>query len=324
MVEENADHGQVNIKDIHWLMDMLQSIDVGLIVLDKKYQVKVWNSFMENHSGVSPAIIKEKVLFDIFPSIPESWFRQKTESVFLLKSSTFTVWEQRPFLFKFKNYRPITGAADFMYQNITLIPLSSANNEINHVGVLIYDVTDIAVNKIKLEEVNNKLESLSKTDHLTQLNNRGAWEGYLKKEFSRSKRSSHLCSVVMFDIDHFKKVNDTYGHQAGDEVIRRTASLLRETMRMTDIAGRYGGEEFGVILVDTSAEAALIFMERLRNRIEQEVVKYDEFEIKFTVSLGVSELTDECDDYKVWLEQSDKALYVCKESGRNQSQIYKD
>ena len=324
MAEQKLEHGQVNIKDIHWLMDMLQSIDVGLIVLDRNYKVTVWNSFMENHSGVSPALIKEKVLFDIFPSIPENWFRQKTESVFLLKSSTFTVWEQRPYLFKFKNYRPITGSADYMYQNITLIPLASADNEVNHVGVLIYDVTDIAVNKLKLEEANNKLESLSKTDHLTQLNNRGAWEGYLEKEFSRSKRSKHVCSVVMFDIDHFKKVNDTYGHQAGDEVIRRTAALLKDTMRITDIAGRYGGEEFGVILVDTKAEDALIFTERLRKRIEMEVVEYEEFKIKFTVSLGVSELTEDCDDYKLWLERSDKALYVCKESGRNQSKVFSE
>ena len=162
MAKEDVESGQVNIKDIHWLMDMLQSIDVGLIVLDKTCKVMVWNSFMENHSGVSPALIKEKILFDIFPSIPDAWFRQKIESVFLLNSSTFTVWEQRPYLFKFKNYRPITGSADYMYQNITLIPLSSADNVINHVGILIYDVTDIAVNKLKLEEANKKLANLSK------------------------------------------------------------------------------------------------------------------------------------------------------------------
>jgi len=322
MTEEDTQHGQINIKDIHWLMDMLQSIDVGLIVLDRKYNVMIWNSFMENHSGVSPAIIKEKVLFDIFPSIPEGWFKQKSESVFLLKSSTFTIWEQRPYLFQFKNYRPITGSADYMYQNITFIPLASADNKVNHVGILIYDVTDIAVNKIKLEEANKKLNNLSKTDHLTQLNNRGAWEGYLKNEFNRSKRSKHKCSVVMFDIDHFKNVNDTYGHQAGDEVIRRTSALLKETMRETDIAGRYGGEEFGVILVDTSAKDALAFTERLRKRIEDEVVKYETFKIKYTISLGISEISLNCETYKTWLEQSDKALYVCKESGRNQSQIY--
>jgi len=314
--------GQINIKDIHWLMDMLQTIDVGLIVLDSNFKVMVWNSFMENHSGVSPAIVQDKVLFDIFPSIPEKWFRQKAESVFLLKSSTFTVWEQRPYLFKFKNYRPVTGSADYMYQNITLIPLLSADNEVRQFGVLIYDVTDIAVNKMKLQQANNKLAALSKTDHLTQLNNRGAWEGYLQREFNRSKRSNLICCVVMFDIDHFKKVNDTYGHQAGDEVIRRTSALLKETMRNTDIAGRYGGEEFGVILVDTTAKDALVFTERFRQRIENEVIEHEAVKIKITISLGVSQLTESCDTYQRWLEQSDKALYVCKESGRNQSRIY--
>jgi len=316
--------GQVNIKDIHWLMDMLQSIDVGLVVLDKDYNVLVWNSFMENHSGIGPAIIKDKNLFDMCPTIPQNWFRQKAESVFLLKSSTFTVWEQRPYLFEFKNYRPITGSAEFMYQNITLIPLLSADNQVRHVGVLIYDVTDIAVSKIKLKEANTKLESLSKTDHLTQLNNRGAWEQQLEKEFKRSNRADHICSVVMFDIDHFKKVNDTYGHQAGDEVIRRTSALLQETMRLTDIAGRYGGEEFGVILVDTNAENALIFTERLRQRIEAETVEFDKFKINYTVSLGVAEISKDCETYQQWLERADKALYVCKETGRNRSEVYKE
>jgi len=314
--------GQINIKDIHWLMDMLQTIDVGLVVLDSDFRVMVWNSFMENHSGVSPAIIKDKILFDIFPSIPQKWFRQKAESVFLLKSSTFTVWEQRPYLFKFKNYRPITGSADYMYQNITLIPLLSADNEVRQFGVLIYDVTDIAVNKIKLEQANNKLAFLSKTDHLTQLNNRGAWEESLQREYNRSRRSKLKCCVVMFDIDHFKNVNDTYGHQAGDEVIRRTSALLKDTMRNTDIAGRYGGEEFGVILVDTDAENALIFTERLRQRIENEVIEHETLKIKITISLGISALSDDCDTYQSWLEQSDKALYICKESGKNQSRIY--
>jgi len=322
MANKEIDVGQVNIEDIHWLMDILQSIDVGLIVLDRSYKVMAWNSFMENHSGVNATLIKDKVLFDVFPSVPREWFRQKAESVFLLKSSNFTVWEQRPYLFKFKNYRPITGSAQYMYQNITLAPLASVTGEINHIGVLIYDVTDIAVSKLKLEKANIELESLSETDFLTQLNNRGAWEQNLQAEFNRSKRSGHNCSVVMFDIDHFKNVNDCYGHPAGDEVIKRTAELLRETMRLTDIAGRYGGEEFGVILVDTTAEDSMIFTERLRKRIEAEVVRYAEDEIQFTVSLGVAELTEDCDDYKLWLERSDKALYVCKESGRNQSRMY--
>ena len=314
--------GQVSIKDIHWMMDMMQSIDVGVMVLDRDYNVLVWNSFLENHSGVQASMIINNNLFSLFSNFPEDWFKQKADSVFLFKSSSFTVWEQRPYLFKFKNYRPITGSADYMYQNITLIPLLSSDNEVHQIGVLIYDVTDIATNKIKLECANTKLLNLSRTDHLTQLNNRGAWETDLEKEFHRFRRSKHSCCVVMFDIDHFKKVNDTYGHQAGDEVIRRTAKLLKETMRKSDVAGRYGGEEFGVILPDIDEKDALVFTERLRKKIEAELVEHEGFTINITISLGVSQLNDDCDSYQTWLEQADQALYVCKESGRNQSHIF--
>jgi len=301
---------------------MIQHLDVGLIVLDKEYKVNVWNSFMENHSGYTPNDVIGKNLFEVFKNIPESWFKRKSESVFLLNNRAFTTWEQRPYLFKFKNYRPITGSAAFMYQDITLIPLTSVDGTVNHIGVIIYDVTDIAVNKLGLKVANEELGILSRTDMLTKLYNRGYWEERLLHEFSLHKRNKQAVSLVMFDIDHFKKVNDTYGHQAGDEVIRVTSKLLIDCKRETDIAGRYGGEEFAVILLDSTAQNALLFTERLRKRIEESRVSVGSDSIKFTVSLGISDLTEKTQDYEEWLKQSDMALYRAKESGRNQSVIY--
>ncbi|HEX5636506.1 MAG TPA: GGDEF domain-containing protein, partial [Gammaproteobacteria bacterium] len=247
----------------------------------------------------------------------------KTESVFLLKNRAFTTWEQRPCLFKFKNYRPITGIAAFMYQNITLIPLVSVDSTVNHIGIMIYDVTDMAVNKLRLELANDQLESMSRTDRLTQLFNRGYWEECLGQEYSRFKRAGQTCSLVMFDIDHFKKVNDTYGHQAGDVVIRLTADILVKNKRTTDIAGRYGGEEYAVILLDTSAQNAMTFTERLRKDIESQLVTHDGNNIKYTISLGIAELVSGMSDYKQWIVCADKALYEAKKGGRNQSVIYK-
>ncbi|MDH5471258.1 MAG: diguanylate cyclase [Gammaproteobacteria bacterium] len=313
---------KIDIKEFHWMMDMIQHLDVGLIVLDKEYKVNVWNSFMENHSGYTPNDVIGKNLFEVFKNIPESWFKRKSESVFLLNNRAFTTWEQRPYLFKFKNYRPITGSAAFMYQDITLIPLTSVDGTVNHIGVIIYDVTDIAVNKLGLKVANEELGILSRTDMLTKLYNRGYWEERLLHEFSLHKRNKQAVSLVMFDIDHFKKVNDTYGHQAGDEVIRVTSKLLIDCKRETDIAGRYGGEEFAVILLDSTAQNALLFTERLRKRIEESRVSVGSDSIKFTVSLGISDLTEKTQDYEEWLKQSDMALYRAKESGRNQSVIY--
>ena len=311
-----------DIHELHTLMGMLRSIDVGLIVLDKDFTISVWNDFMTNHSGVRGEHVIGSKLFDKFIDLPEEWFINKTKSVFLLNNSAFTTWEQRPYLFKFKNYRPITGSADFMYQNITFLPLSSADGTVEHLGIIIYDVTDVAVGKMQIEGVNNELKKLSRTDGLTKLNNRAFWEDSLINEFNRAQRTKESVSLIMFDIDHFKNVNDTYGHQAGDEVIRETARVVLETIRCTDIAGRYGGEEFGVILIDTDAKGSLIIAERLRERMEALLVKFEALEIKFTISIGIAEYNDEIKDHVDWLGQSDKALYYCKENGRNQVRVY--
>ncbi|MBI3560514.1 MAG: diguanylate cyclase [Gammaproteobacteria bacterium] len=309
------------LREFHWLIGMLHSINVGLIILDKNFNIQMWNNFMANRSGIKPEQAMGKSIFTVFSELPRDWLERKINSVFLLGARAFTTWEQRPYLFKFKNYRPITGVSDFMYQNITFLPLSSPDGTIDHTGVIIYDVTDMAVNKEELEEANRQLSRLSRTDKLTELNNRGYWEECLVQEHARFLRARQPCTLIMFDIDHFKKVNDTYGHQAGDEVIRQTARTLQLTIRKTDIAGRYGGEEFGVVLINTKADNALILGERLRKRIEGLTIKYADFIIKYTISLGIAELTPQMSTHKQWLEASDQCLYQSKQNGRNQSTV---
>ncbi len=305
------------LEEFHWLMDVLQSIDVGLVVLNRDYEVELWNSFMQNHSAMRPETVMGKTIFSLFDELPEKWFKRKVQSVFTLHNSAFTTWEQRPYLFRFKNYRPITGMAPYMYQNCTIIPLLGTRGEVEHICLIIYDVTDTAVNKAGMQEANAQLAHLSRTDRLTELFNRGHWEERLNEEFKRGLRQSNPCSLVMFDIDHFKKVNDTYGHPAGDEVIRQTAQKIRETIREVDIAGRYGGEEFTVILVNSDKDGACQFAERLRKTIEGITVTHDGIDIKYTISLGISELSANLKDPKAWIESADQALYKAKEGGRN-------
>ena len=306
-----------DLGELHWMMGMLHSINAGLIVIDKEYKIHVWNEFMANQSAMMSEQVMGHSILDLFNDLPQEWFKRKVNSVFLLGTHAFTTWEQRDYLFRFKNYRPITGLSEFMYQNITFLPLTSVDGAVNHVGIIVYDVTDVAVNKQELESANTVLESLSRTDRLTELNNRGYWEECLENEFHRYKRTKQTATVIMFDIDHFKKVNDTYGHQAGDEVIRQTSKILKRSIRQTDIAGRYGGEEFGIILVNTPEDKAFILADRFRKRIEALTVTHENVKIKFTISLGISELRESVPDYTSWLECADQALYQSKEGGRN-------
>jgi diguanylate cyclase (GGDEF)-like protein len=310
------------INELHWLMEMLHTIDVGLVVLDRQYSIQIWNGFMENHSGLLPREVKGKRLFDLFDEIPEQWFKRKAESVFLLKNKAFTIWEQRSYLFKFQNYRPITGSADFMYQNTTFIPLISATGEVTHLCLIVYDVTDNAVHKQDLEQANSELAVLSQTDGLTNLFNRMHWEQCLKAEYKRWTRSNHASCLVMLDIDHFKQVNDNYGHMVGDEVIRHLSGLIQKHIRETDVSGRYGGEEFAILLADTTIENAHVFAERLRFEVEQATVKYNDIELQYTISMGLAEVDTSVKNYETWIEYADSALYDSKESGRNKISLH--
>lgn len=310
------------IGDLHWTLGLIQNLEVGLVVVDRAGYIKLWNGFMENHSGVAAQNLTDKKLLKQFPELPTNWLHRKLDSVFLLRNTAYISWEQRPYLFHFKSNRPITGSAQFMYQNITLIPLTSPTGEVDHVGILIYDVTDTATGQIALEKANKQLQTLSREDRLTGLYNRGYWEECLDHEFERFNRSELVSTLVMFDIDHFKKVNDTYGHQAGDEVIREVSKALQKQVRKTDISGRYGGEEFGVILTGTKGDNAMIFADRLRANIEALVVSYGGHKIGCTISLGVSEINYQIDSATEWLEQADQALYKSKQSGRNWTTLF--
>ncbi len=302
-------------------MDILQNIDAGLVVMDKDYKVKLWNSFMQNHSGKTPELVLNKSIFSVFPELSESWFKHKAQSVFVLQNAAFTTWEQRPYLFRFPHYRPITGTAEYMYQNSTIIPLVDTKGKVDHVCLIVYDVTDTAVNKLAQEHANSQLQNLSRTDHLTGLYNRGYWELRLIQEFKRFDRYEQPSTLIMMDIDHFKKVNDTYGHTVGDDVIRQVSKALKEQVRDLDIPGRYGGEEFGVIMTGTDAKGAAIFAERLRACIEKMVVTSEAHQVKFTISLGISQLTSETADHRAWIEKADSALYKSKQGGRNRFTI---
>lgn len=308
--------------NVYWMLDCIQSFDIGIVAIDRDYTVQLWNRFMENHSGVKHDKIVSKNLFDVFPDLPREWIQRKAESVFSLKNRTYSTWEQRDYLFKFRNYHPITGGSPYMYQNIAFVPFQSADTSVRHIGILIYDVTDIAVSRMALEDANAQLRQLSRTDRLTGLNNRGYWEECLDREFRLARRSQQPRSVVMFDIDHFKKVNDTYGHPAGDEVIRQTAVRVTESIRATDIAGRYGGEEFSIILPDTDAEGAYVLADRLRERVAAAPVNHEDQSIEYTISLGVAAWHPDIQTHNDWIERADQALYQSKRGGRNRTTVF--
>lgn len=170
----------------------------------------------------------------------------------------------------------------------------------------------------ELLEVNERLRYMSQTDALTGLDNRRHLNERIDEMFAHAKRLEEPFSLVMADLDKFKSVNDTYGHQAGDEVLKQLAAILREEAREIDRVGRYGGEEFMLLLPGAKIDDAFAFAERVRNRIEGHTFTFPGGTLTRTVSFGVAswphEKIREADDL---VRASDDALYVAKETGRN-------
>ena len=166
---------------------------------------------------------------------------------------------------------------------------------------------------VELDDKNQALEILSVTDKLTGLANRRKLEAALQSELLRARRYGKIFSVILLDVDHFKNVNDTHGHQAGDEVLVRLAALLTANARETDLVGRWGGEEFLIVCPETSLTLVSTLAERYRQELEQQ----DFGEIgQITSSFGVT-ACEEGDDVQRLIQRADQALYRAKESGRN-------
>lgn len=178
----------------------------------------------------------------------------------------------------------------------------------------------IAINRMagKLAESQQALMEIATLDGLTGVFNRREFNRLLTLEVERSRRSYHPVSMVMVDIDHFKSINDTYGHQSGDDALQWVSSILQQEVRPSDIVARYGGEEFALILPNTPPETAAIVAERIRHTLESEKVPIQEGKmISVTASLGCSTFPNVGDSEELLMKAADNALYQAKESGRN-------
>ncbi|MGQ6549644.1 diguanylate cyclase AdrA [Serratia sp. IR-2025] len=172
----------------------------------------------------------------------------------------------------------------------------------------------------RLAEKQQELLRISTRDGLTGVFNRRHWEHLLHNEFDSCRRYNHPATLILMDIDHFKAINDTFGHGLGDEALIVLAEELVLGLRAMDIVGRYGGDEFGAVLPNTSAEQASLALHRIQERLN-EVVFREAPGLKLNISAGVADYQPEMPGYQEWLKAADTALYRAKNNGRNRQEL---
>lgn len=197
-------------------------------------------------------------------------------------------------------------------------PLLDESGRISHVIEYTRDVTDRKKSEEDRRRLIERLEYLSKVDGLTGLLNRRALAEQLEYEIDRAKRYSTELSIILCDLDNLKEINDTYGHLAGDTTLQIVSASLRNALRNADIAGRYGGDEFLVIVPQTATAGAASIAEKIRNAVQMTEVRIDDHQrISISLSIGVASLNVPYETLDAFVSRVDAALYTAKNSGRN-------
>ncbi len=195
----------------------------------------------------------------------------------------------------------------------------------NHGELIARVATQVKMKNLwdELQKKNRILEELVKKDGLTNLYNHRFFQEKMVEEFNRSQRHNIALCCALIDIDYFKNINDTYGHQAGDLILKSLAGLVIENLRNYDLAARYGGEEFALILPHTVIESAENVSERIRKSVQEKHFTFNDLDIKITVSIGVAEAAkSRAETPGQLIKFADESLYKAKEAGRNRVELH--
>ena len=289
-------------------------INMGLVVLDEDLKVHFWNRWMALHSGIDSEKIVGQNLFDFFPNLNEPKFMRNCRSVFAFGNFAFFSQKLHHYLFPFQPAYSDKARFDYMQQSCTMGPIRDDDKNIRYIFLSVNDVTEVVNYEEQLIEMNRK-------DALTGVFNRRFFAQKLQEEFIRGRRHNRPLSLIMIDIDHFKQVNDNYGHQVGDEALKAFSARVLERIRKTDVMARYGGEEFACLLPETSGESALILAKDLCRIVAEENWVCRDVSLQMTISIGIAEGRPEMLDSEALLKKADDALYEAK-AGRNRAILY--
>lgn len=304
------------------LQPLLNQINTGIVVLDTQQRIVYFNQFIARRADLDLAKVKGLPIEQVFADLPVAWLRRKLTSVIDLQVPAFSSWEQRQYIIKLPHLRPLSSDSQYMAQNCSMLPLTAADGKSRYVGLLIEDATDAYVYQQQLQRSVAQLEQANRTDGLTGIYNRHYWQQQLSYEIQRAQRYQHPLSLLLFDLDKFKQLNDQYGHLGGDFVLVELSRLIAGLLRDTDLFGRYGGEEFGIILPDTAVTGALQVANRICETVAQHQMMFNQQQISCTVSIGVVSYFQQSVDELI--QCADTALYSAKRQGRNRAVLYQN
>ena len=283
-----------------WFSAIIAGVnDFALLSLDETGRINAWNRSGERQTGYSARDVLGRTL-NVFYFPDEAVQGRAMQQVDLARRDGWHIDE---------GWRRRKDGSRYWCQSL-VSALEEQTGEITGFSVVLRDVTE-------RKSSGDEIRRLLTTDQLTGVSNRARFFELGEAELTRWKRFAQPLSALMIDVDHFKAINDTHGHAAGDEVLKQVAGALQSTLRSIDVIGRLGGEEFAILLPSLDIQGAEMVAERLRRGAAGLVPTFEGRPIPVTISIGCAELSGPVDDIDALLREADGALYAAKQGGRN-------
>ena len=314
---------------------ILDLMPLGVVAFDSSYTLLFWNKCMEQWTGLAAGEMLGANLMERFPGLDDVKYRSRIDPLFQGGPPVIFSYHIHKHLIPAKLPDGSLRRQHCIASSIRLEPDASPlavltlqdMTEVHHRIGEIAELRRQALQELELRkqvestlrQSQKHLKELASTDDLTGVANRRQIMSSLKAELDRGKRTNAPVSLIAFDADYFKRINDTYGHDVGDLALCCLAKTLRQQVREVDVVGRLGGEEFAVVLPETPLQDALLVAERIRKAVEHSPLVHGEHTIALTVSAGVASLAsqDAPDGPQRLMKLADDALYQAKRTGRN-------
>lgn len=294
---------------------ILDHIEIGVLVVNRQLDIAYWNRWLAVHTGIPQTSAVNNNLERLFPDFSFGLLQQKINIALKLGTPTFITGKISGYVIPVEQHKVTKSIFRHMQQDATITPINE-----DRVSIVITDVSPLLEAHFTINKQLKMLERQARTDSLTGCYNKRMFNSMLAKEIKRCERHLRVFSLIVFDIDDFKKVNDSFGHLAGDSVLMELASLVSDSIRQSDALIRWGGEEFFVLLPETMLDGAALLAEKQRLRIcEHDFEKVG----KLTCSFGVAQWFSGMEEDTV-IGNADSALYCAKNSDKNAVSIFMD
>lgn len=296
---------------------ILDSAENGILVVDSSLTIRFWNNWLAVNTNIRKENAHGRTLDEVFTKTSFKILHRKVKIALKLKSSAYVNSTVDKYIIPIRLGKITSSRFQYMRQDAVITAISDTE-----VSVIIYDTTSLVEAKAVIDEHLEIVKKQASTDQLTGCYNRKMFHERLISETARAKRHGCRYSLIIFDIDNFKSVNDTFGHLAGDEVLKAVAAAGSKGIRRSDTFARWGGEEFILLLPETGLKQATVVAEKVRRTISE----YDCGDAgQQTCSFGVAEFSSSDGvDANLIIYQADKALYHAKENGKNRVAAFKD